>query len=227
MPFTSTESAAVFQASAPRYPVEALGRTPASVLEVGAGSGGGTRHLLETLPGVPVTALEPDDAARNALVWHLVAAGAVTDDLTVLPLRLADAPGRHDLVVCHHVVCQVDPGDRPAFWADVRDHLTDDGVALVDAHLGTATASAVPRRLSAEGHLGAARYRRWFTATPVDGAIEVHQEYEILAADGTLLHREERRSRSALVSEEEDLAVVADAGLVAERLDGWFALRRS
>ena len=206
------------------YPVD--GSAGPRVLEVGAGAGSGTLHLLGRLPSVRIVCLEPDDAARNALLWRLVD-HPERDRVSVLPLTLEQAGplGPFDLVVSNHVVCQVPVASRPRFWSSLRGVLAPDGVALFDSHLGRTAATPTARRRSAEGRNGDYTVSRWFTLEEHGSGLRVRNEYVMTAPDGSVVHRDERSEDVEVVSDEDALRQISDAGLaVTNPGDGWLRI---
>lgn len=222
---SNTEFSAYAGASPVGYPLESAG-SPARILELGSGCGMGTRELVDRFPKATIVCLEPDDAARNALLWHLRHESA---GHSVLPLTVQEAAhliGTFDLIVAHHVICQIRVADRAAFWIAVRGLLANDGIVLTDSHFGRTKTGSDPRRLgSATGQDGEYRVHRWFSAEAQGPVAVVTNEYEFVDARGTVIYRSVQRTEVDVVDVATERRLVSRNGLVIEDLDDrWLRL---
>lgn len=196
------------------------------VLEVGAGAGSGTLHLLKQLPDTHVVCLEPDDASRNALLWRLID-HPNRNRVSVLPLGLEYAAklGTFDLAVANHVICQIPIVERPGFWRALAGSLTPSGLALIDSHLGRTSAGPVERRLSGTGANGDFNVSRWFSSAAKGADLHIRNEYVFADTDGSEIYRYETDAVVEVVDESACRQQILDAGLVIENLnDEWLRL---
>ncbi|PWJ27207.1 RimJ/RimL family protein N-acetyltransferase [Branchiibius hedensis] len=223
---TSSEFVAYTKEQEVGYPLDAAG-TPDRIIEIGPGCGTGTLELMAHFPGTEIICLEPDAAARNAVLWRLFD-HPDREQVSVLPLtveaaRSVIAPA--DLVVAHHVICQVPIVQRDRFWSAVRDLLAPDGVALIDSHLGASDGPDVPRRLSAEGRSGQFTVQRWFSATHQDSCLQVSNEYTFADGNGRILFSHRQVSKTEHTDTVAERARITGAGLHLTDLDdGWLSL---
>ena len=77
------------------------GAGPAPVVDVGAGTGLGTRVLADACPGVPILAVEPSPVLRAVLLARVAADSHLRECVTVgagdaLPWRGDLRPGAHE-----------------------------------------------------------------------------------------------------------------------------------
>jgi len=133
----------------------------AVVVEVGAGSGLGTRVLAQECRA-QIVALEPNLLMRSMLTARVaddpelsrrvtVVAGSVPEDLDSLPDRV-------DAVVCTHVLGHLDAAGRRSLFSWVADRLQPQGVGLVTTQ-DPDTADAGPADHAVSRMLGRFEYR--------------------------------------------------------------------
>lgn len=208
------------------YPLDAVG-TPDRIIEIGPGCGTGTLELMARFPGTEIVGLEPDAAARNALLWRLFD-HPDREQVSVLPLTLQDARSviaPADLVVAHHVICQVPIVQRDRFWSALRDLLRPDAVALIDSHVGASDGPEVPRRLSAEGRSGQFTVKRWFSTTHQNSFLQVSNEYTFSDENGRIVFSHKQVSTTEHTDTGAERARITGAGLRLTDLDDrWLSL---
>lgn len=141
----------------------------AVVLEVGAGTGLGTRVLAQECPA-QIIALEPNPLMRSVLTARVaddpdlaervsVVAGAVPQDLALLPEKI-------DAVVCTHVLGHLGPTERRALFGWVADSLSPDGVVLVTTQEHAEPGQPGPSDLKASRRLGRYEYTLLYREAP-------------------------------------------------------------
>jgi len=137
-------------------------RPEAVVLEVGAGSGLGTRVLAQETRA-QIVALEPNLLMRSILTARVaddvdlahrvtVVAGSVPQDLSVLPDRV-------DAVVCTHVLGHLDADERRSLFTWVADRLDLHGAMLVTTQEHADSTDSRAPDLTASRMLGRYEYR--------------------------------------------------------------------
>lgn len=218
---SNTEFTAYAGQSPIGYPLDAA-RSAAHILEVGPGCGTGTLELLSRFPEAHIMCLEPDDAARNALLWNLQD-HPEKSRVSVLPLTAQEAVGRRgqfDLIVAHHVICQVRVHERDSFWKAIRRLVTATGIVLCDSHFGRSKADSDVRRLGAsEGRNGEFAIHRWFSCDAHGLVATVTNEYEFLDDQRTVVYRSVQRTVVDVVDVAIERGRLAAHGLLIEDLD--------
>lgn len=167
----------------------------AVVVEVGAGTGLGTRILAQECRA-EIIALEPNLLMRSVLTARVaddpeltqrvtVVAGSVPDDLALLPDTI-------DAVVCTHMLGHLDTTERRSLFTWVADKLSPGGVGLVTTQEHTDPGDAGPSDLTASRRLGRYEYRLLYREAPARDAFS--SRYEVwegtaqmrtVKADGT------------------------------------------
>jgi SAM-dependent methyltransferase len=104
------------------------------VVDVGAGTGLGTRVIARTLPAAEIVAVEPDRALRTALLAMVTADDDLRSRVTVEPCDLltASLPSRLGAVVALNVLGHFSPADRRRLWQLAAERLAPEGVVVVD-----------------------------------------------------------------------------------------------
>lgn len=209
------------------YPLEAVPEPPRRILEVGSGAGNGTLQVALMWPNAHLTCLEPDDAARNALVWRLAAAG-MRDRVSVLPLRLEDVDflGTFDLVLAQHVLCAVPQAERGAFLIAMSRRMGYDGAAVIDDHFGPTSNEAIGRTQVGEERFGEFDYTQWFTAEP-SGTGQRRVVHEVVVSDrrGDVVHETRTTAVEDCADPDLTMSMIRAAGLVPAVVgDGWLRL---
>lgn len=230
---SESESPAYLGSSPDPYPLDCwpVDTVPANILEVGAGAGMGTLQLAEHFPEARITCLEPGDTPRAVLAWRIADRADLRQRVSVLPLTVqksSELP-TYDLIVAHHVLCQVPVSDRKAFWTALAKRLASAGQVLIDDHFGPTSSNAVERKLAAQGWSGAYRVSRWFEAETIDDSKRsVINEYTIQDEAGRVIYCDRRVDEQEVVDRESSLRLPSLCGLeVAEATSGWLRLMRS
>ncbi|MGL4178097.1 MAG: class I SAM-dependent methyltransferase [Dermatophilaceae bacterium] len=115
---------------------QVLGGLPASavVIELGAGSGMGTR-VLASESAASVVALEPSLVMRSVLLARVADSPDLSERVTVhagsVPGDLGLLPERVDAAVCTHVLGHLTAEERRMTFAWLAAHLTPAGAVLV------------------------------------------------------------------------------------------------
>lgn len=224
---SNTEFTAYAGQSPVGYPLESAG-SPTRILELGPGSGTGTAELLNHFPEARIVCLEPDDAARNALLWNLHDHPGRAR-VSVLPLTAQEAVariGQFDMIVAHHVICQMRVHERSAFWQAVRGLLADAGIALCDSHFGRPTDRSDARRLGTSvGRDGEFLVNRWFSCDAQGPVATVTNEYEFLDDQGSVVYRSVQHTVVDVVDVAIERERPAASGLLIEDLsERWMRL---
>jgi SAM-dependent methyltransferase len=166
----------------------------AVIVDIGAGSGMGTRRLASQT-AARIVALEPDLVMRSILLARVsddpnlasrvsVIAGAVPNGLKLLPSTI------HGFV-CTHVLGHLSVGERGELFAWIAAHLAPDGVGLVTVSRDDAdTADSLEDTGEVEEtrRIGRHDYRAIHRDASSPGTY--HSRYEVWD-DGTLLRSEE------------------------------------
>lgn len=217
----SGEHVAVLMSPAWRVLGPALGRALAGmptdggpVLDVGAGTGPGTRVIAAALPGAQVLAVEPDQGLRTALLAAVVADPDLCARVTVAPTDLLATqwPTTVSGLVAMNVLGHLDPAQRAETWRRVADRLAPGGrvvVGLAEPH----TAVAVPRFAMPEVLVGRRRYGGTAEASVIgDRLLEWRMDYRV-AQDGVEVGAAAVRYAWHVVGPDELEAELAAAGL--------------
>ncbi|MGF1663070.1 MAG: class I SAM-dependent methyltransferase [Kineosporiaceae bacterium] len=114
--------------------LEGLDPAAGPVVDVGAGSGLGTRVIAQALPGAEIIAIEPDRALRTALLATVIADPELRSRVTVEPCDLlaTSLPPRLGAIVALNVLGHFPPADRCRMWRLAADRLAPGGVVVVD-----------------------------------------------------------------------------------------------
>lgn len=191
----------------------AFGRLEPSaiVLDLGAGTGLGVRHLARATRA-RIVAVEPSVTMRAVLLARVADDPALASRVTVVA---GSVPGAFDELpdvvagfVCAHMLGHVGPADRARTFALLAERLADGGVGVV-----TVNATAEPRNEVAveERRIGEHSYIAKYLPPGPNG--RPSSEYEVRDADGSLLRAERFAGQWTPITAE---------GLRAELVnDGW------
>jgi SAM-dependent methyltransferase len=137
------------------------------LVDVGAGSGIGTRLAAEATPDLEILAVEPSPALRAVLLARLADRDDLRRRVTVIaePLQTATLPERLGAVMAMNVLGHFPPEDRRWLWKLLGDRLAPGGPALVNL-LPPAEPVPVPESRMAEVSIGRRRYEGWARAEP-------------------------------------------------------------
>ncbi len=150
----------------------ALRQAPAGagpVLDVGAGTGPCVRVIADSLPEVPIVAVEPSAAMRAALVGRIMQDPDLRRRVTVLAGRLEEVslPPRLSAAVICGTIGYFDREARRALWSDLAGRLAPGGVVVVDVMM-LSQPQEVPFMKVAGTRMGEQDYEVWLEGRPAD-----------------------------------------------------------
>lgn len=139
------------------------------IIDVGAGSGLNTVHLLEHLPDARVVALEPSASMRSLLLSKLAAHPEWFPRVTVRPEDFfsASLPPHLGGAVLLGVLGHFDAGERAALMAELSARLPVGGAALIDLQKPTRPRHIEPHEFSV-ARIGELSYRCIARGWPID-----------------------------------------------------------
>lgn len=114
--------------------IESVAPAPASILEVGAGTGGLALRLVDS--GYSVTSLEPDRAAFEVLLERVHRTSSSKDRCTVLPLRFQDfttEKGSAEVLLAMSVFSFLPHLEQRAFVQWAAEHVSPGGLFVFSA----------------------------------------------------------------------------------------------
>ncbi|MFI6578999.1 class I SAM-dependent methyltransferase [Nocardiopsis sp. NPDC050513] len=137
------------------------------LVDVGAGSGRGTRLAVEARPGREVIAVEPAAGLRSVLLARAADPDWGRGRVTVLDgdLLSVSLPDRIGGLLAMNVIGHFSPDDRARVWTLLTDRLTDGAVAVLNLQPPFEPA-AIERTVMGEVEVGRRRYRGWASAVP-------------------------------------------------------------
>lgn len=114
--------------------LDGLDPSAGPIVDVGAGSGLGTRVIARAVPGADVIAVEPDRALRTALLAVVTADPDLQSRVTIEPCDLLTAPlpSRLGAIVALNVIGHFTPPDRRRVWQIAADRLAPEGIVVVN-----------------------------------------------------------------------------------------------
>lgn len=148
-----------------------LAATTGPLVDLGAGTGGGTGVLATAAPGREVLAVEPSPALRIALMARLVADADLRSRVTVLPTDADGAlrdglPDRIGGLAALHVLGHLGPATRARLWRMLSERLEPSGLTAVLLQ-APPEAVSVPQQAFGEGvRVGRRTYRSSGGAEP-------------------------------------------------------------
>jgi hypothetical protein len=158
-----------------------LDTTAGPVVDVGAGSGPGTRAIATALPDAEIIAVEPDRALRTALLARLTTDPDLGGRVTVLgtDLLTADLPSQIGGLAAMNVIGHFSPADRARLWTVLAQRLAPQGRAVLNLYPPYRPAS-VPASPMGEVVLGRRRYSGTARAEPAgDDALTWEMTYRV------------------------------------------------
>ncbi len=164
---------------------------PATVVELGAGTGRVTRLLAHLVPRAPILAAEPSPVMRAVLRSRVHEDPDLRRRVTIRPETAQELalPERIRAVVLIGVAGHLGSDDRADLWRRCLARLVPGGVIVVDL-MGTSARSLPATRLLRE-RIGTQAYEWWTTAEPGrDGATRFTTRWLVL--DGARTVREVR-----------------------------------
>jgi hypothetical protein len=193
------------------------GARPAAgpLVDLGAGSGLGTRVLAGCDPDAAVLAVEPSAVQRAVLLARAADDPILRGRLTVVAdtAQTARLPERLGAVLAMNMLGHLRPAERRALWRRLADRLAP-GAPLVLNVQPPARAEAVPDTAFASVQVGRQRYVGGGRAEP-DGpdAVVWHMRYQVCGEDGAVLRDVAAAYRWHVVTPEEVAAELTAAGL--------------
>lgn len=158
------------------------------VLDIGAGSGANSAHILEYLPQARVVALEPSAAMRSLALGRIAAHPEWFPRITVRPESFFDAelPDRIGGAIMLGVIGHFDAGERQAVLAELARRLPPGAALLVDLQDPQRPARLEPYEFTAAS-IGDIEYRGIVEAWPVDDeTMRWRMSYLAIAGDRVL-----------------------------------------
>lgn len=198
------------------------------VLDLGAGTGMGTKVIAELAPGSDILAVEPSRSLRVGLFGRLADNPRLRDRVTVLPTDAlgAELPARIGGVVAMNMVGHLAPPEREELWRRLAERLAP-GAPLVVNLQPPARAEAVPETVFASVPVGGRVYRGRGSAIPAGPSkVTWRMAYQTLV--GTTVVSEDTVDHDWWVVDEERLVTeLAVAGLTCEPVaDGVYVATR-
>jgi SAM-dependent methyltransferase len=195
------------------------GADPAGpILDLGAGTGIGTKVIAELAPRNEIVAVEPSAALRVGLFARLADHPELRDRVTVLPADAlgAELPGRLGGVVAMNMIGHLAPEERAELWQRLAVRLLPHAPLVLNLQ-PPARAEAVPEMDFASVTVGKHTYRGKGSAEPAgESTVVWRMTYQVL-------HGNELISES--VAEYSWWVLDADQ-LIAELAAAGFACRR-
>ncbi|WP_280235085.1 class I SAM-dependent methyltransferase [Nocardia cyriacigeorgica] len=173
--------------------VEALtgsGPITAPIIDIGAGSGLSTMTIAETVPEVPIHAVEPSAAMRAALVSRLLAHPDHAARVTVHP-EIAEKvalPETLGAAVLFGVIGYLDRPARQQLWARLRDRLTPQAPIVVE-YMPLDRPQPVPEMMIANQRIGQRDNEVHISGEPADAESQ-HWTMRYVVREGETVVRE-------------------------------------
>lgn len=154
------------------------------ILDIGAGSGASSAHVLERLPAARVIALEPSAAMRSLALGRIAGHPEWFPRITVRPEAFfdADLPDRIGGAIALGVLGHFDTGERQALLAELARRLPSGAAILVDLQDPQRPERVEPYEFTA-ATVGGIVYRGIAEAWPVDDET-MRWRMSYLAVDG-------------------------------------------
>ena len=167
--------------------VESICPAPASILEVGAGSGALSASL--TRSGYDVVALEPDRAVFEVLLERRQAIHASAERLTPLPIpfRAYTSTSQFDALLALSVYSFLPPTEQVEFVQWAASRLAPGGFVILSALYSRETTATGEWQALPSHDLGLARLAvRVRTCPPTDISQSIEYEYTYLQGEAVL-----------------------------------------
>jgi SAM-dependent methyltransferase len=198
------------------------------LLDIGAGTGVGLRHLRRAVPGARIVAVEPSTAMRTALHTRLAIDDELRGVVTVVPAAIehAELPPRLSAAVASAVLGHLDDAGRHRLWAMLATRLVPGAPAVIGVLPPTRPERVPPTRYRSLP-VGELVYEGWMEAAVIgDRRMRWTMTYRVL--DGGRLVAERRASSTWTTLDADDVAAEAEPfGLRAERaVDEYVVLRQ-
>lgn len=192
------------------------------VVELGAGTGRTTRLLARHVGTGEIHAVEAD-ADRAAELRPQELPGVVVHEADLFSVEL---PPTWDLVLAHHLVCQLSPEQRAALFELLAARLAPGGVAILDRHDGGESGSEQTEHLSSVLVDGEESIERWFSRTADGDQLRFRNRF-VLMRDGEAVDEEVHEGSMWACAEDRAVAEWTAAGLAHEFVDDRLVLLRA
>ncbi|MGF1648080.1 MAG: class I SAM-dependent methyltransferase [Kineosporiaceae bacterium] len=209
--------------------LDGLDPTAGPVVDVGAGSGLGTRVIARAMPGAEIIAVEPNRALRTALLAVVTADPDLQSRVTVEPYDLltAQLPSRLGAIVALNVLGHFPPAERRRVWQLAADRLAPEGVVVVDLFPPNRPEHVAASPLG-EVAVGRHRYTGTARAEPAgEDAVTWEMSYLVTDDQDRVLVDFSARQHWHVLDRHHLAAEVSDAGLqLSEGPAGTYLIRR-
>lgn len=160
------------------------------VLDIGAGTGLSTMTLADTIPDVPIHAVEPSAAMRAALVSRILSRPDLIDRVTVHPVNLEelDLPDRIGAVVLFGVIGYMDKQARQRFWTELRPRLAPRAPVIIEV-MALDQPMSVPEMTIAQQRIGMRHNEVRISGQPAGSDAE-HWTMRYVVSEGDKVIRE-------------------------------------
>ena len=162
------------------------------IIDVGAGTGAGLRHLVSAVPRASIFAIEPSRAMRVALHARLTLDPVLRAITTVdpRPFGSAELPVRAGALIASAVLGHLTDGERHRLWRFVADRLDPGAPAVVEVLPPFRPFELAPTRYR-QVAVGELTYEGWQSGRPAD---DLHMAwtmtYRVLRRDEVIAEHE-------------------------------------
>lgn len=131
------------------------GQITEPIVDIGSGTGLSTMAVAESVPAVPIHAVEPSPAMRAVLMSRIISREDVTNRVTVHAETAEQfaLPDRIGAAVLYGVIGFLDPQARQRFWENLRPRLTPQAPVLVEV-MALEQPMEVPELMIAQQQVG-------------------------------------------------------------------------
>ncbi|MFC8848034.1 MULTISPECIES: class I SAM-dependent methyltransferase [unclassified Micromonospora] len=198
--------------------LEGADPTAGPLVDLGAGSGRGTRMLAELTPAATVLAVEPSLVQRAVLFARLADDSALADRVSLVsePAETAPLPDAVGGILAMNMIGHLSPDDRRQLWRRLADRMGPE-IPLVVNLQPPSRVEVIPDADFAAVRIGAHVYGGGGRAEP-DGPDSVtwHMRYGVRDPKGNLVREVTAAYRWHVLDEQTLLAELAAVGLVAQ-----------
>jgi hypothetical protein len=193
------------------------------IVEVGAGTGLGTRVVAGACPTAVILAVEPSPVLRAVLLSRVTSDADLRERVTVVAADAlgVDLPDRLGAVVAINMIGHLDQGERRTFWRRVAERLVP-GAPLVVNLQPPAEPVAIPYTTFAGVRVGRYTYEGGGAAEPTGpNSVTWRMDYRVLDEDRRPVREHRVDYLWHVMSLPDLLGELADAGLDGQvgRLD--------
>jgi len=184
-------------------------------VDVGAGTGLGTRELAGACPAASILAIEPSPVLRAVLLSRVAADPSLSERATVMADDAlgADLPDQLGAVLAVNMIGHLTPEDRRSFWWRVADRLAP-GAPLVVNLQPPAESVTIPYTTFGAAKVGRYTYEGGGDAEPAGSdAVIWRMRYRVLDTDGEVVRDDTIEYLWHVLSAADLLGELADAGL--------------